>query len=127
MKTKCSVCSELDDPDNFMGCNEKIIMKRDNVCFSCAFWIEQRRIIENGRTPIINSSYCVFWPENRIPENKPGCGRWENGYHGAKAKIELITGETYYSDNVWCTGTVPEYFRMFNCFSPNAKITIGIR
>ena len=38
---KCTICGKTDNLDRWMKCNMSKIMENEQVCHSCAFWLEK--------------------------------------------------------------------------------------
>lgn len=116
-KYTCLICGKLDSTDYFGTCIETELMQKHTCCFGCAFWLHE---IDTKEKYIITGDYQSFWAANHISIDAPGCGRWGNGFGGSKFRVTMTSGETFYTDNLWHQGTVPEYFR--DRLTPNGEV-----
>jgi len=108
MKT-CTICGRR-YTEHFLACPELAVMKREHVCFTCAFWKVWVRC--NTGDPswlrIGGVSYYVtstLQPGERA-EYHPG-----KGFGGQEFFIETDGDRLIRTDNLWCQGNMPEWIR----------------
>jgi len=104
MKTLCTKCRKVDDPDNYRDCAERTIMEREAVCFNCAFWMS---LTESAYTALPTTA-VVDGSVYHIAEE--GVTGMSQGFCGRKFVIEFDDGRVVTTTNLWYRGKVPEAF-----------------
>jgi hypothetical protein len=101
---QCRYCGSPVDLENY---NQKLplpqVMKKEQLCFACAFW---KNLIDNPvpYRQIINGTHWTFNPWSDKPMMFAG--------HGGRAfYIMLNDGNVLRSNNAWFQGEIPEHFR----------------
>lgn len=99
----CKICEASDFHGNYASdIGER--MKRDGICFTCAFW-EMRA--EAGCPTVIDN--CVYSPGNNTNENSRADFR---GCAGRRFDIEYLDdGQKITTFDLWVGGVVPERWR----------------
>ena len=102
-KKVCSKCGK--EYVNHYDGDVSFIMEAENVCFTCAFWIWQHRVDQEGKRKyaIINGKHYVLDPHTDR--------NWPVGSCGRVYTIRFHNGETVVCDNLWHQGEIPEHFR----------------
>lgn len=93
----CTECGGIVSA-NFMN-NHRIL--EQNVCFSCAFWLNKIDAMETERLLIVNHQMYYIAPED---VNGPF-----RGFGGIKF-VFVKNGELIESTNVWFNGDIPKRF-----------------
>lgn len=109
---KCRICGKTDSLEEWVECNEKKIMEKENVCFHCAFWLE-KIALTNENTVIVNGERYTIGEEN--PD------LYFKGFGGAEFNIEFFDGRKVVSHNMWYQGKIPEMFRKYPELQDNAR------
>lgn len=81
-----------------------LFMSRDNVCAKCAYWMDKIKHPDVGRE-IIGGHYFIVHPFVKRPNNVI------KGTEGKEFYIRENDGTLIKSNNVWCQGEIPVYFR----------------
>ena len=111
MEKKCKICGKpavtpetefLFFSKNSKEDEEATIMRKEGVCFFCAYWIRQHRQDMSGRTfAIVNGSHYVLCERSSL----------FNGFDGKKYTIRFKDGKVVECNNLWSQGEIPEQFR----------------
>ena len=109
---KCRICGKTDSLEEWVECNEKKIMEKENVCFHCAFWFD-KIATTNENTVVVNGIRYTIGDENSTSHFK--------GFGGAKFDIEFFDGRKVVSHNLWCQGAIPDVFRSYPELQDNAR------
>lgn len=108
---KCRICGNTDSLERWVECDERRIMKKEGVCFQCAFWLE-KIATTNENTVVVNGTRYTICNENvKTPFR---------GFGGAEFNIEFFDGRKVISHNLWCQGNIPERFRSYPELQDNA-------
>lgn len=100
----CSICGAPINIDEFdIRAIITKMMKKEHICFSCAFWSDKIKHPVPGRE-IINGCHYVFheWLKRPIPFQ---------GSCGQKYYILKNDGSVKRSNNVWFQGEIPDRFK----------------
>jgi hypothetical protein len=95
----CDICGKADSHKNWIGG-----LSRDNICFSCDFWVKCVKEYKKGNKIVINRN-CYTVDD----ENKKGF----KGFDGRKFKIRMLNGSEFETSNLWHNGKVPERFNSY--------------
>ena len=108
---KCRICGNTDSLERWVECDERRVMKKDGVCFQCAFWLNKIEIADEN-TVIVNGVRYTIGKENVKSPFK--------GFGGVDFNIEFFDGRKVTSHNLWCQGDIPERFRTYPELQDNA-------
>jgi hypothetical protein len=102
---KCTKCSSgfRHDPESYLDCAEKVLMVKQHICFTCAFWLGyiQRRD-EPGMARIKGVHYVVG-------DEKAS---WVvRGFDGQRFVIRFKDGRVVTTHNLWHQGEIPEVWK----------------
>ena len=109
---KCHICGNTDNLDRWMKCNMSKIMENEQVCHSCAFWLEKITQTDEN-TVVVNGTRYSIGDENP--------NLYFKGFGGAKFDIEFFDGRKVVTHNLWCQGDIPEEFRSYPELQDNAR------
>lgn len=109
---KCRICSNEYRVDIYMENDITRIMKKENVCFQCAYWLEKIMLTDEN-TAIINGIRYTIEDEDIHPHFR--------GFGGREFNIEFFDGRTVTTHNLWCQGKIPERFRSYPELQDNAR------
>ena len=99
----CRVCGK--ESQNTYSGDISLIMKEFGCCFTCAFWIWQHRLDQEGNRvwAIIDGKHYVLCPHTDA--------NWPVGMGGQRFTILFNDGRVVECDNLWHQGQIPEHFR----------------
>lgn len=93
----CDICGKADAHKNWIGG-----LSRDNICFSCDFWVNCVKEYNKGNKIVINRNCFVVGDENQ---------KGFRGFDGRRFKIRMLAdGKAFETSNLWHNGQVPENF-----------------
>lgn len=100
----CTECGSQYEHADYGG-EEGDIMRKEGVCFICAFW---RRWVEmKGDPRVVRANgrhYCLGPDELATP------ARWK-GFGGAGYTVRFHDGRVIVAHDLWSQGEIPAHFR----------------
>lgn len=93
----CTICQKKEsNPDSYCKCEESARMRRDTLCFICAFWEVSA---EKSHDLVIDG--CIYSAGKGIGP----------GMAGRKFEIEYFDGRRITTNNLWAGGQIPPQYR----------------
>ena len=99
-KFTCTKCKE-EETFNFAG-EEAEIIKRDKVCFGCAYWTLKVELKDDQSSVRIDGVQYFIGSE---------INKAFSGFGGHEFNIRFFDGRLVKTNNLWHNGTIPAQFR----------------
>ena len=115
---KCRICGNTDNLDRWNKDGISKIMEKENVCCSCAFWLEKIALTDENTVIVNGKRYTI---------GKEDPNLYFKGFGGAEFNIEFFDGRKVVSHNLWCQGEIPERFRSYPELQDNARFVQKIK
>lgn len=94
------------------------IMEKENVCNSCAFWLEKIALTDENTVVVNGTRYTIGKEDPTL---------YFKGFGGREFNIEFFDGRKVVSHNLWCQGNIPERFRSYPELQDNALFVQRIK
>lgn len=111
MKETCTICSRMDDPEDYVDSPIKSLMVERHICFHCAYWFNRPQENINGDLVpvIVNGEHWSF----RKGEGKPYAKVFFNKYvaMGEYKYVLFEDGRLACVTQLRFQGHIPEYFK----------------
>jgi len=100
----CKLCGKKEYIDDYVDHTITSVMKKEQICYQCAFWKDK---IEhpNPNRIIVGHSYYIANPYVKRPMNRT------KGMDGREFYIRMFDGTLIKTNNLWCQGKIPEHFQ----------------
>ena len=112
MKETCTICSRMDDPEDYVESPIKRLMIERHICFHCAYWFNRtKENIKADLVPVIvNGDHWSFRRDEVIPYVKVNFNRYVP--IGEYRYILFENGTLTVVSQLRFQGKIPTYFKV---------------